>query len=276
MTSFLNIIKVNCVKDNQGKFFYFLGLIIVFFLCLSCLTVLLVSTINSNLFFIDRDSFDNTILNLESRYTPDRNIRFYEDSFYKYYLMYNRLDDSLRIYVSIDNKNNSYIEHKIDYIFEYGKIEIKYTYIEGAKENFSTEIIKKNNDYNILNKYKKDLNSDQITLANTMIDNSIIAFEKNALSDINSAISEYTLFQNIYNIVFIVSLTFFIFLFLVSISMLIIYAVAYNQPDIEDEKAFSKLTAETIAIMKEYKELLDNQIISEEEFTIIKSKLLNL
>lgn len=240
------------------------------------MTVLLISTINSNLFFIDRDSFDNTILNLESRYTPDQNIKFYEDSFYKHYLMYNILDDNLRIYVSIDNKNNSYIVHKIDYIFENGKIEIKYTLIEGAKESFSTEIIKKNNYYDILNKHKKDLNSDQVTLAITMINNSIIAFEKNAISNINSAISEYTLFQNISNTVFIVSLTFFIFLLIVSIVMLTIYAVAYNQPDIEDEKALSKLTAETIAILKKYKELLDNQIISEEEFTTIKSNLLKL
>lgn len=276
MANFFSIIKNNCVNDNQGKFFYFLTLILIFLFCMLCLSIFLISTINPNIFFIDRENFDTTILNLESRYTPDKNVKFYESSFYRHYLVYNSSNGNLRVNINIADKFSIYPKHNIDYIFQYGKLDIKYTYLEGSKEIFNAEVIKKNNEFYILEKSKKKLNDEQIAMTTEMLETSITAFDHNALSSFNFAISEYIEFQNTLNITFAVSLTFFIFLLLVCVSMIVLFVLAYNRPDIDEGKAVAKLTSDTIEILKKYKELLNNKIISEEEFKIIKSKLLNL
>lgn len=282
MANFFNIIKSKCIENKQGKVYYILSLSMVFLLCFSCLILFLISTINPNLFFTDRDSYDTLIEDLESKYTPDQNVLFYEnifdkDLFYKYYLMYNRVDDNLRININIESKIGSiYFENKIEYIFNNGKIKINYTSFENNKEIFSTEFIKKDSEFEVLDKYKKYLDEPQIKSAILNIRNSIYYLNQADISTIHSAISEYTIFQNNLNIVFTVSLTFFILFFLVGVAMLIVFYVAYKQPYVEDAKTITILTDETVAILKKYKELLDNKIITEEEFELIKSKHLNL
>lgn len=277
MANFFNIIKSKCVENKRGKTYYILSLSIVFLLCFSCLIIFLISTINPNLFFTDRDSYDTLIEDLESKYTPDQNVLFYEDSLSKHYLIYNRVDDNLRLYVNIENKiGSTYSEDKIEYIFNNGKIKIYYTSFEDNKEIFSTEFIKKDSEFEVLDKYKKYLDEPQIEGAIKYIRNSFYYLKKVDISTMHSAISEYTIFQNNLNTVFAVSLTFFIIFFLVAIAMLILFFVAYKRPYVEDAKTITKLTDDTVAILKKYKELLDNKIITEEEFEIIKSKHLNL
>lgn len=282
MANFFNIIKSKCIENKRGKTYYILSLSIVFLLCISCLIIFLISTISPNLFFTDRDSYDTLIEDLESKYTPDQNAIFYENifnkyMFYKYYLMYNRVDDNLRININIESKiDSTYSEDKIEYIFKNGKLKIYYTSFEDNKEIFSTEFIKKDSEFEVLDKYKKYLDEPQIEEAIKHIRNSIDYLKKVDISTMHSAISEYTIFQNNLNTVFAVSLTFFIFFFLVAIAMLILFFVAYKRPYVEDAKTITILTDETVAILKKYKELLDNKIITEEEFEIIKSKHLNL
>lgn len=277
MANFFNIIKSKCIENKRGKTYYILSLSIVFLLCISCLIIFLISTISPNLFFTDRDSYDTLIEDLESKYTPDQNVLFYEDSLSKHYLIYNRVDDNLRLYVNIENKiGSTYSEDKIEYIFSNGKIKIYYTSFEDNKEIFSTEFIKKDSEFEVLDKYKKYLDEPQIEGAIKYIRNSFYYLKKVDISTMHSAISEYTIFQNNLNTVFAVSLTFFIIFFLVAIAMLILFFVAYKRPYVEDAKTITILTDETVAILKKYKELLDNKIITEEEFEIIKSKHLNL
>lgn len=282
MANFFNIIKSKCIENKRGKTYYILSLSIVFLLCISCLIIFLISTISPNLFFTDRDSYDTLIEDLESKYTPDQNAIFYENifnkyMFYKYYLMYNRVDDNLRININIESKiDSTYSEDKIEYIFKNGKLKIYYTSFEDNKEIFSTEFIKKDSEFEVLDKYKKYLDEPQIEEAIKHIRNSIDYLKKVDISTMHSAISEYTIFQNNLNTVFAVSLTFFIIFFLVAIAMLILFFVAYKRPYVEDAKTITILTDETVAILKKYKELLDNKIITEEEFEIIKSKHLNL
>lgn len=277
MANFFNIIKSKCVENKRGKAYYILSLSIVFLLCFSCLIIFLISTISPNLFFTDRDSYDTLIEDLESKYTPDQNVIFYEDSLNKHYLIYNRVDDNLRLYVNIENKiGSTYSEDKIEYIFKNGKLKIYYTSFEDNKEIFSTEFIKKDSEFEVLDKYKKYLDEPQIEGAIKYIRNSFYYLKKVDISTMHSAISEYTIFQNNLNTVFAVSLTFFIIFFLVAITMLILFFVAYKRPYVEDAKTITILTDETVAILKKYKELLDNKIITEEEFEIIKSKHLNL
>lgn len=282
MANFFNIIKSKCIENKRGKTYYILSLSIVFLLCISCLIIFLISTISPNLFFTDRDSYDTLIEDLESKYTPNRIVLFYENifnkyMFYKYYLMYNRADDNLRININIESKiGSTYSEDKIEYIFKNGKIKIYYTSFEDNKEIFSTEFIKKDSEFEVLDKYKKYLDEPQIEEAIKHIRNSIDYLKEVDISTMHSAISEYTIFQNNLNTVFAVSLTFFILFFLVAIAMLILFFVAYKRPYVEDAKTITILTDETVAILKKYKELLDNKIITEEEFEIIKSKHLNL
>lgn len=282
MANFFNIIKSKCIENKRGKTYYILSLSIVFLLCISCLIIFLISTINPNLFFTDRDSYDTLIEDLESKYTPDQNAIFYEnifdkDMFYKYYLMYNRVDDNLRININIERKiGSAYSEDKIEYIFKNGKLKINYIYFKDNKEIFSAGFIKKDSEFEVLDKYKKYLDESQIESAIKYIRNSIYYLKEVDISTMHSAISEYTIFQNNLNTVFIVSLTLFILFFLVGIAMLIVFYVAYKQPYVEDAKTITILTDETVAILKKYKELLDNKIITEEEFELIKSKHLNL
>lgn len=282
MANFFNIIKSKCIENKRGKTYYILSLSIVFLLCISCLIIFLISTINPNLFFTDRDSYDTLIEDLESKYTPDQNAIFYEnifdkDMFYKYYLMYNRVDDNLRININIESKIGSiYFEDKIEYIFNNGKIKIDCTSFEDNKVIFSAGFFKKDSEFEVLDKYKKYLDEPQIESAINDIRSSFYYLKEVDISTMHSAISEYTIFQNNLNTVFIVSLTLFILFFLVGIAMLIVFYVAYKQPYVEDAKTITILTDETVAILKKYKELLDNKIITEEEFEIIKSKHLNL
>lgn len=277
MANFFNIIKSKCIENKRGKVYFIISLSMVFLLCFSCLIIFLISTINPNLFFTDRDSYDTLIEDLESKYTPNQIVLFYDNSLYKYYLKYNRVDDNLRLYVNIENKiGSTYFEDKIEYIFKDGKLKINYTSFEDNKEIFSTEFIKKDSEFEVLDKYKKYLDEPQIEGAIKYIRNSFYYLKKVDISTMHSAISEYTIFQNNLNTVFAVSLTFFILFFLVAIAMLILFFVAYKRPYVEDAKTITILTDETVAILKKYKELLDNKIITEEEFEIIKSKHLNL
>lgn len=278
MANFFNIIKSKCIENKRGKTYYILSLSIVFLLCISCLIIFLISTISPNLFFTDRDSYDTLIEDLESKYTPNQIVLFYDNSLYKYYLEYNRANDNLRININIESNiaGSTYFEDKIEYIFKNGKLKINYTSFEDNKEIFSTEFIKKDSEFEVLDKYKKYLDEPQIEGAIKYIRNSFYYLKKVDISTMHSAISEYTIFQNNLNTVFAVSLTFFIIFFLVAITMLILFFVAYKRPYVEDAKTITILTDETVAILKKYKELLDNKIITEEEFEIIKSKHLNL
>lgn len=276
MANFFNIIKSKCIENKRGKTYYILSLSIVFLLCISCLIIFLISTISPNLFFTDRDSYDTLIEDLESKYTPNQIVLF-GDSWRKYYLVYNRANDNLRININIKSEDHgTYSEDKIEYIFKNGKIKIYYTSFEDNKEIFSTEFIKKDSEFEVLDKYKKYLDEPQIEDAIKYIRNSFYYLKEVDISTMHSAISEYTIFQNNLNTVFAVSLTFFIIFFLVAIAMLILFFVAYKRPYVEDAKTITILTDETVAILKKYKELLDNKIITEEEFEIIKSKHLNL
>lgn len=277
MANFFNIIKSKCIENKRGKAYYILSLSIVFLLCISCLIIFLISTISPNLFFTDRDSYDTLIEDLESKYTPDQNVLFYEDTLSKHFLKYNRVDDNLRLYVNIENKiYSTYSEDKIEYIFKDRKIKINYASFEYNKEIFSAEFIKKNSEFEVLDKYKKYLDEPQIESAINDIRSSFYYLKEGGISTMHSAISEYTIFQNNLNTVFAVSLTFFILFFLVGIAMLILFYVAYKRPYVEDTKTIAILTDDTVAILKKYKELLDNKIITEEEFEIIKSKHLDL
>lgn len=274
MANFFNIIKSKCIENKRGKTYYILSLSIVFLLCFSCLIIFLISTINPNLFFTDRDSYDTLIEDLESKYTPNQIVLFYEDSFDKHFLKYNRVDDNLQLNVNIGSRH---FEKKIEYIFKNGKLKINYIYFKDNKEIFSAEFIKKDSEFKVLDKYKKYLDESQIEAAILNIRNSIYDLNNEAdISTILSAISEYAIFQNNLNIVFAVSLTFFILFFLAGTTMLIVFFVAYKRPYVEDIKTITILTDDTVAILKKYKELLDNNIISKEEFELIKSKYLNL
>lgn len=276
MANFFNIIKSKCIENKRGKVYFIISLSMVFLLCFSCLIIFLISTINPNLFFTDRDSYDTLIEDLESKYTPNQIVLFY-DSWRKYYLVYNRANDNLRININIKSEDHgTYSEDKIEYIFNNGKIKIYYTSFENNKEIFSTEFIKKDSEFEVLDKYKKYLDEPQIEDAIKYIRNSFYYLKEVDISTMHSAISEYTIFQNNLNTVFAVTLTFFIIFFLVAIAMLILFFIAYKRPCVEDAKTITILTDETVAILKKYKELLDNKIITEEEFEIIKSKHLNL
>lgn len=123
----------------------------------------------------------------------------------------------------------------------------------------------------------------------------------------DSVLSDYLTFDQIVRTVFIVSLVFLIVFFLLFISMLTLYIVVkkkkfnfqtndalvcnnYNDeilkktndeslittPSINKTDSVNMITTEKMETLKNYKNLLDNDIVSEDEFKMIKSKLLDL
>lgn len=300
MANFLKVFKTNCVDNKQGRLFYFLGIAFAFFMCIVFLTIFLLPLTTPYLFFSDRDSYDMTLDSLENRYSPDRNTRFHESSSYSYYLSYVETNDNLTLDISMIDKRSS-TEHDIKYIFKSGNFIIEYSNVTSGKEIFNATFTKKNDEFAIHNKYLVRLTESQIYTALSAIESSTITIENYACPYINLAISEYIEFDHAINAIFGVGLAFFIFFLIICLILIIIYALAskrdtarYNvsyqylqylpQDTIESSNDSAKdiaedtpiLTSETIAILKKYKELLDKEIITENEFKSIKSKLLDI
>lgn len=300
MANFLKVFKTNCVDNKQGRLFYFLGIAFAFFMCIVFLTIFLLPLTTPYLFFSDRDSYDMTLDSLENRYSPDRNTRFHESSSYSYYLSYVETNDNLTLDISMIDKRSS-TEHDIKYIFKSGNFIIEYSNVTSGKEIFNATFTKKNDEFAIHNKYLVRLTESQIYTALSAIESSTITIENYACPYINLAISEYIEFDHAINAIFGVGLAFFIFFLIICLILIIIYALAskrdaarYNvsyqylqylpQDTIESSNDSAKdiaedtpiLTSETIAILKKYKELLDKEIINENEFKSIKSKLLDI
>lgn len=300
MANFLKVFKTNCVDNKQGRLFYFLGIAFAFFMCIVFLTIFLLPLTTPYLFFSDRDSYDMTLDSLENRYSPDRNTRFHESSSYSYYLSYVETNDNLTLDISMIDKRSS-TEHDIKYLFKSGNFIIEYSNVTSGKEIFNATFTKKNDEFAIHNKYLVRLTESQIYTALSAIESSTITIENYACPYINLAISEYIEFDHAINAIFGVGLAFFIFFLIICLILIIIYALAskrdtarYNvsyqylqylpQDTIESSNNSAKdiaedtpiLTSETIAILKKYKELLDKEIITENEFKSIKSKLLDI
>lgn len=301
MAIFLKVIKKNCVDDKQGKLFYFLGIAFAFLLCIAFLTILILPVTAPEIFFTDRDSYDAAINQLNSRYTSGRNTRFHETSNYSYYLNYQESDDNLLLTIDMRDKYVSNTEHTINYIFKSGKFIIEYTNTRSGKEFFSATFTKRNDGFAIHKKYLLRLTESQIHNALIAIESSTIAIKDNACKYINLAISEYVEFEHTVNAIFGSGLAFFIFFLVICLGLIIIYILASkwdaaqrtanyqylqylpqdtiggsnnNVNNIADDTYI--LTSETISSLKKYKELLDNEIITEDEFKKLKSELLNL
>lgn len=300
MAKFVNTFKANCVDNKKGKLFYFLSIAFAFFMCIVFLTIFLLPLTTPYLFFSDRDSYDMTLDSLENRYSPDRNTRFHESSSYSYYLSYVETNDNLTLDISMIDKR-SRTEHDIKYIFKSGNFIVEYSNVTSGKEIFNATFTKKNNEFAIHNKYLVRLTESQIYTALSAIESSTITIENYACPYINLAISEYIILDYTVSAVFGVGITFFIFFLTVCIVLITIYLIACKkntthlnanyqylsyppQKNIESSidntitktESTTLLTAETIATLKKYKELLDKEIISEDEFKSIKSNLLNL
>lgn len=301
MANFLNVFKTNCVDNKQGRLFYFLGIAFAFLICIVFLTIFILPLATPEIFFSDRDSYDATINHFNSRYTSERNTHFHESSNYSYYLNYKESSDDLFLTVIMSDKRISYTEHNINYIFKSGNFIIEYSNVTSGKEVFNATFTKKNDEFAIHNKYLLRLTESQINTALSAIESSTITIENYACPYINLAISEYIEFDHAINTIFGVGLAFFIFFLIICLTLIIIYALASKrdtalhnasyqylqylpQDSIESSNDSAKgitddtpiLTSETIAILKKYKELLDKEIITENEFKSIKSKLLDI
>lgn len=300
MANFLKVIKKNCVDDKQGKLFYFLGIAFAFLLCIVFLTIFILPLTTPEIFFTDRDSYDAAINRLNSRYTSGRNTRFHETSNYSYYLNYQEIDDNLHLTINMRDKYVSNTEHTINYVFESGNFVIEYSNTRSGKEVYSATFTKRNDGFAIHNKYLLRLTESQIHNALTAIESSTIAIEDNACAYINSAISEYVKFDHTVNAIFGSGLAFFILFLVICLILIIFYILAskwdaalrntnyqylqYLTQDTIDSNDNARnvandtyiLTPETISSLKKYKELLDNEIITEDEFKKLKSELLNL
>lgn len=156
------------------------------------------------------------------------------------------------------------------------------------------------------------LNESTIALADAAIELAQKMFFEYAITrtwqhNFDSVLSDYLTFDQIVRTVFIVSLVFLIVFFLLFISMLTLYIVVkkkkfnfqtndalvcnnYNDeilkktndeslittPSTNKTDSVNMITTEKMETLKNYKNLLDNDIISEDEFNMIKSKLLDL
>lgn len=302
MSNFLKVVKNNCVDNKQGKLFYFLGISFAIILSIVFLIIFILPLASPYTFFAHRESYDEVTRSLKNKYLPERNIRFQESYNYKYTLNYKKNNENLHINVNMVDKTVNSNEHYIEYVFDSGKFIIKYTSRKNGKEIYNATFTKKNDEFAIHIKYLIKLSDNEINSALTAIELSTIALENYACPYINQAISEYIEFNHAINAIFGAGLTFFIFFLAICCALIAIYILASKmnisnknvnyqhlqylsqEETIESFNNYTKtiaesttlLTSETIATLKKYKELLDKEIITENEFKSIKSKLLNL
>lgn len=214
---------------------------------------------------------------------------------------YKESDDNLLLTINMHDKRVSNTEHTINYVFKSGNFIIEYINTRSGKEFFSATFTKRNDGFAIHKKHLLRLTESQIHTALTAIESSTIAIKDNACASINLAISEYVEFEHTVNAIFGSGLAFFIILLIICLGLIIIYILASkrdaailtakyqylqylpqdtiegtnnNAIDIAEDTYI--LTSETISKLKKYKELLDNEIITEDEFKTLKSELLSL
>lgn len=315
MTKFLNCFNQKIVNSKRGKIFYFVGMTIAIIMVIVFFTLFLLSILNAGIFMPEFSSYEYLLSGLKYKYLSDETIEFYSNSNYSFKLYYYEYSiQDLFLNISIEDKQNS-INHNIIYFLYTNELNVNYAYRNLLNDNyfsFNYKLI--NNQLEIDYFFSEDytLNESTIALADAARELGQKMFFEYAITrtwqhNFDSVLSDYLTFDQIVRTVFIVSLVFLIVFFLLFISMLTLYIVVkkkkfnfqandalvcnnYNDeilkktndeslittPSINKTDSVNMITTEKMETLKNYKNLLDNDIISEDEFNMIKSKLLDL
>lgn len=315
MTKFLNCFNQKIVNSKRGKIFYFVGMTIAIIMVIVFFTLFLLSILNAGIFMPEFSSYEYLLSGLKYEYLSNETVEFYSNSNYSFKLYYYEYSiQDLFLNISIEDKQNS-INHNIIYFLYTNELNVNYAYRNLLNDNyfsFNYKLI--NNQLEIDYFFSEDytLNESTIALADAAIELAQKMFFEYAITrtwqhNFDSVLSDYLTFDQIVRTVFIVSLVFLIVFFLLFISMLTLYIVVkkkkfnfqtndalvcnnYNDeilkktndeslittPSTNKTDSVNMITTEKMETLKNYKNLLDNDIISEDEFNMIKSKLLDL
>lgn len=305
MTKFLNCFNQKIVNSKRGKIFYFVGMTIAIIMVIVFFTFFLLSILNAGIFMPEFSSYEYLLSGLKHEYLNDETIEFYSNSNFNFKLLYN--EESIRkLYLSInieDKQNSAY--HIINYHFWPNDLRIDYEYnsfLNDAYFNINYKVINNQVEIDYFNSDDYTDKESAIALADAARELGQKMFFEYAITrtwqhNFDSVLSDYLTFDQTVRNILIVSLVFLIIFFLLLISMLTLYIVvkkkklSFQSNDLlifnncneetikkSDDKTDSvdMITNEKMETLKNCKNLLDNGIISEDEFNMIKSKLLDL